>query len=369
MQIGVVREIKNKENRVALTPEGAARLVASGHSVIAQEGAGLGSGFPDTAYLAAGARLGSAAEAWASDLVVKIKEPLEQEYEYLSDNILFTYLHLAGASPDLTEALLRAGTTGVAYETVENDRGELPLLAPMSAIAGNMAVIMGNYYLAKFNGGRGTQLGSVLGEHNGDVMVIGAGVVGQHAAMTAAAMGARVQLFGLRRDKYEANPRLKQLGIPFIESSPDSISGAIPGMDLVVGGVLLAGARAPRVVTEAMVATMQPGSVIVDVSIDQGGCIATARPTSHSDPVYVDHGVVHYCVTNMPGAYPRTATLALTSRTLPYVERMAAAGLQALVDDPDLARGVNTWQGRVCYAPVAEALDLPYRPFKPASPG
>ena len=363
MQVGVVKEIKNSENRVALTPAGAQRLVAGGHTVIVEEGAGLGSGFVDAAYTSVGAQLGSGGDAWASDLVVKIKEPLEREYPYLRDNTLFTYLHLAGVSPALTDALLRAGTTAVAYETVENASGELPLLAPMSAIAGNMSVTMGSYYLAKFNGGSGTQLGSVLGESNGEVMVIGAGAVGQHAAMTAAAMGARVRLFGLRRDKFDGNPRLAELGVDFIDSSPDTIAQAIPEMDLVVGGVLLAGARAPHVVTEEMVKTMRSGSVIVDVSIDQGGCVATARPTSHSDPVYVEHGVVHYCVTNMPGAYPRTATLALTARTLPYVEQLAASGEDALRADPGFARGVNTWQGKVCYEPVAQALGLPYSPF------
>ncbi len=363
MRIGVPREIKDKENRIALTPAGVSALTGAGHAVVIEQGAGAGSGFSDDDFRAAGAEVGSVDDAWASDLVVKVKEPLPQEYPRLRDNILFTYLHLAGVRPDLTDALMASGTTGIAYETVEDELGRLPLLAPMSAIAGNMAALVGSYYLAKFNGGRGVQLGSVLGDQHGDVMVIGAGVVGQHAAMTAAAMGARVTIYGRVRAKYDGNPRLAELGVQYVESTPESIAEAIPGMDLVVGAVLLAGAKAPHVVSEAMVASMAPGSVVVDVSIDQGGCIETARPTSHSDPVYVEHGVIHYCVTNMPGAYPRTATEALTSRTLPYVQKIADAGIDALRADPGLAKGLNTWQGGVTYAPVAEALDLPLQPF------
>lgn len=363
MRIGVPKEIKDRENRVAMTPTGAAALTEVGHEVLVQTGAGAGSGFTDEHYRDAGATLVSAADAWAAELVVKVKEPLEQEYPYLRNNILFTYLHLAGVTPTLTDALLQAGTTAIAYETVEDTEGRLPLLAPMSAVAGNMAALMGSYYLARFNGGSGVQLGSVLGEPHGRVMVIGAGVVGQHAAMTAAAMGARVTIFGKVRAKYDANPRLAQLGVTYEESTPESIAGNISDMDLVVGAVLLAGARAPHVVSEAMVRSMMPGSVVVDVSIDQGGCIETARPTSHSDPVYVVHDVIHYCVTNMPGAYPRTSTNALTSRTLPYVKQLAERGMDALRADPGFARGLNTWQGGVCYPPVAEALSLPLRQF------
>jgi alanine dehydrogenase len=363
MRIGVPREIKDKENRIALTPAGASALSGAGHEVAVEQGAGAGSGFSDDDFRAAGATVVSVDEAWAADLVIKVKEPMPQEYPRLRDNILFTYLHLAGVRPDLTDALLSAGTAGIAYETVEDEQGRLPLLAPMSAIAGNMAALVGSYYLAKFNGGRGVQLGSVLGDQHGDVMVIGAGVVGQHAAMTAAAMGARVTIYGRVRAKFDGNPRLAELGVQYVESTPETIADAITGMDLVVGAVLLAGAKAPHVVSEAMVASMAPGAVVVDVSIDQGGCIATARPTSHSDPVYVEHGVIHYCVTNMPGAYPRTATEALTSRTLPYVHKLADAGLDALRSDPGLARGLNTWQGGVTYAPVAEALGLALRAF------
>ena len=364
MRIGVPREIKDKENRIALTPTGASALEAAGHEIVVEQGAGAGAGFSDDDFRAAGAVVGTVEAAWACDLVVKVKEPLPQEYPRLRDNILFTYLHLAGVRADLTDALLAAGTTGIAYETVEDEQGRLPLLAPMSAIAGNMAALVGSYYLAKFNGGKGVQLGSVLGDQHGDVMVIGAGVVGQHAAMTAAAMGARVTIHGRVRAKYDGNPRLAELGVHYVESAPEGIAGAIPNMDLVVGAVLLAGARAPHVVSEAMVASMVPGSVIVDVSIDQGGCIETARPTSHSDPVYVEHGVIHYCVTNMPGAYPRTATEALTARTLPYVLKLADAGVDALRADPGLALGLNTWQGGVTYAPVAEALGLPLGTFR-----
>jgi alanine dehydrogenase len=356
MRIGVVKEVKDKENRVALTPEGAAQLVSRGHEVCVQDGAGIGAGFPDERYRTAGARLASADEAWGSDLVVKIKEPLPDEYANLSNNLLFTYLHLAGVEPTLTEALLAAGTTAIAYETVEDDDGSLPLLAPMSAIAGNMAVTMGNHYLARHNGGKGVQLAEVLGGRNGQVMVIGLGSVGQHAARMASAMGAEVCVVGRAGRDREWAASHPMGGMRFVESNPDNIADHIPAMDLVVGAVLRVGEKAPHVVTEAMVASMDEGSVIVDVSIDQGGCVATARPTSHSDPVFTRHGVIHYCVTNMPGAYPRTSTRALTERTLPYVLQLADNGVAALDEDPGFRKGVNTHAGRITCRAVADAL-------------
>jgi alanine dehydrogenase len=356
MRVGVVKEIKDRENRVALTPDGAAQLVAAGHEVRVQAGAGVGSGFPDQLYEAAGSGLVSVGEAWASDLVVKIKEPLAEEYPQLSDNLLFTYLHLAGVAPSLTEALLAAGTTAIAYETVEDADGALPLLAPMSAIAGNMAITMGNHYLARHNGGRGVQLAEVLGGRNGRVMVIGLGSVGQHAARMASAMGAEVLVVGRpgRDEEWAATHPMG--GMRFVESSADHIARHIRDMDLVVGAVLRVGEKAPHVVTGDMVETMKPGSVIVDVSVDQGGCVATTRPTSHSDPVFTEHGVIHYCVTNMPGAYPRTSTRALTDRTLPYILRLAGEGAVALDADPGFRRGVNTRDGRITCRAVAEAL-------------
>lgn len=356
MQIGVPREIKDRENRVALTPEGAAQLVAAGNDVRVERGAGVGSGFSDEQYSEAGARIVDTAGAWSGDLVLKIKEPLPQEYGYLGANLLFTYLHLAGVDPALTGALLDAGTTAIAYETVEDDSGALPLLAPMSAIAGNMAITMGNHYLARHNGGRGIQLAEVLGKRNGQVMVIGLGAVGQHAARMASAMGAEVCVVGRpgRDEEWAASHPMG--GMQFVESSPENIARHITGMDLVVGAVLRVGEKAPHVVSADMVKSMRPGAVIVDVSVDQGGCVETTRPTSHSDPVFTEYGVVHYCVTNMPGAYPRTATHALTERTLPYVLRLAENGQAALAADPGFGKGINTRGGKITCRAVAQAL-------------
>ncbi len=358
MHVGIPREIKDRENRVALTPVGAAALGDDGHTVTIEHDAGAGSGFADTDYAAAGATIGSRADAWGAELVVKIKEPLEQEYSFLRGQTVFTYLHLAGVAPALTQALLDSHTTAIAYETVEDAAGRLPLLAPMSAVAGTMAVPVGSHYLAKFAGGRGMLLGRVLGERYGKVLVVGDGVVGRHAAAAALGLGASVTLAGRHveratRLRAELSPDLR-----YVLSTPDVLAAELNNTDLLVGAVLLRGARAPHLVTRDMVAGMPAGSVIVDVSIDQGGCVESARPTSHSDPVYVESGVTHYCVTNMPGAYPRTSTIALTAATLPYVRRLAAGGLTALRDDPGFARGVNVQAGRVTCAAVANALGL-----------
>ena len=356
MRIGIVKEIKDEENRVALTPSGIYQLVAEGHQVSLEEDGGVGSGFSNDEYISVGAEIVSTAAAWDNDLVVKIKEPLEQEYQYLNENLLFTYFHLAGAPVTLTDALIKAWTSAIAYETVEDEQGRLPLLAPMSAVAGNVAANVGAYYLAKFNGGKGVQLGSVMGERHGKVMVIGSGIVGQHAAHTLESMGADVYVFGRKRSSFEAMRYAAPENMEFVESTPENIANHIKDTDLVVGAVLQAGARAPHVVSEVMVKSMQPGSVIVDVSIDQGGCIETSRPTSHSDPVYVTHDVIHYCVTNMPGAYPRTSTIALTTATLPYVSKLAVAGLQSLKQDSGFAKGLNTHMGMITCQPVAIAL-------------
>jgi alanine dehydrogenase len=265
----------------------------------------------------------------------------------------------------LTETLLAQKTTAVAYETVEDAQGKLPLLAPMSAIAGNMAITVGSYYLATFNHGKGMQLGTVLGTCYGKVVIIGAGVVGQHAARTAVGLGTQVFLGGRHRHRETQLKQEISSSIHFFEANADSIAHHLEDADLVVGAILLRGAKAPHVVSEAMVTRMQPGSVIVDVSIDQGGCVATSRPTSHSDPVFEKHGVLHYCVTNMPGAYPRTSTLALTAATLPYVLHLAHQGIDALRADAGFGKGVNTYQGSVTSQPVAEALGLlaQYKPF------
>jgi alanine dehydrogenase len=358
MNIGVVKEIKDKENRVALTPHGARTLVQAGHAVRVESGAGLGSGFADADYAATGAALVTTADAWNTDLVLKVKEPMQAEYGFLRHQILFTYFHLAGMNPDLTMALLRQHTTAIAYETVEDEWGRLPLLAPMSAVAGNMAVSMGSYYLAHFNQGKGIQLGTVLGQAHGKVVIIGDGIVAQHAASTAAGLGAQVIIAGKQREKIAHLEDTRVGNVQFVMSTPDTIAEQLTDADLVVGAVLLHGAKAPHVVTEEMVRTMQPGSVIVDVSIDQGGCIETSRPTSLSDPVFIKHGVIHYCVTNMPGAYPRTATIARPNVTLPYTVQLAHYGLAPLRDDPGFGKGINTYKGYITSKPVAEALNL-----------
>jgi alanine dehydrogenase len=361
MQVGVPKEIKDRENRVAVTPQGVSQLVAAGHSVKIERCAGVGSGFLDADYEAAGAELVSAKSAWQSELVVKVKEPLEPEYDYLADQILFTYLHLAGVTPSLTKQLLQRQTTAVAYETVQDEQGRLPLLAPMSAIAGNTAVIMGNYHLASSNGGRGTQLGQVFGCPHGKVLVVGDGVVGQHAAKAADGLGAHVTIIGIDAAKEATLKQAISSRINFKLSTPENLMQEISDADLVVGAVLLPGAKAPDVISREMVKSMQPGSVIVDVSIDQGGCVETARPTSHSDPIYIEHGVIHYCVTNMPAAYPRTATVALTSATLPFIKKLAAEGADALRKDSRFALGLNTYQGAITCQAVADSLDMMHR--------
>lgn len=361
MKIGVPKEIKDQEYRVALTPAGARILVDAGHSVHIEDGAGLGSGFSNEAYSQAGAALCSAAAAWDATLVMKVKEPQESEYAYLHDQFLFTYFHLSGVTKALTEVLLRSKTTAIAYETVEDERGRLPLLAPMSAVAGNMAIVMGSYYLAGFNRGRGMQLGKVLGQRHGNVVVIGDGVVGKHAARTADAMGATVHICS-RHPEREAELKAEiSSSVNFFLSRSGDIAQHVKDADLVVGAVLLRGAKASHLVTEDMVRGMQQGAVIVDVSIDQGGCVETSHPTSHSQPVFEKHGVTHYCVTNMPGAYPRTSTIALTSATLPYARKLADRGLDALREDAGFAEGVNTYQSRITCEPVAAALGLTER--------
>ncbi|MCF6281913.1 MAG: alanine dehydrogenase [Candidatus Polarisedimenticolaceae bacterium] len=358
MQIGVPKEIKDRENRVAVTPQGVEQLVAAGHAVKIERDAGLGAGFLDADYEVAGAQLVSVESAWQSELVIKVKEPLAQEYCYLDEQILFTFLHLAGVAPSLTEQLLKKRTTAIAYETVKNELGRLPLLAPMSAIAGNTAVIMGNYHLATPNGGRGTQLGQVFGHPHGKVLVVGDGVVGVHAAKAADGLGAQVTIVGIDAEKEVLLKQEISPHIHFLLSTPENLMREIADADLVIGAVLLPGAKAPDVISREMVKSMQPGTVIVDVSIDQGGCVETARPTSHTDPTYIEHGVIHYCVTNMPAAYPRTATMALTTATLPFVKTLAAEGVDALRNTPNFALGLNTYQGYITCQAVAESLAM-----------
>ena len=358
MNIGVPKEIKANEDRVALTPGGAQVLVQAGHSVLVQSDAGAGSGFSDDDYAAMGAHLVSATAAWKTDLVLKVKEPQEDEFQHLRDQMVFTYFHLAGVTPALTEALLDNRTTAIAYETVEDDKGKLPLLAPMSAVAGNMAVTMGNYHLARFNNGKGMLLSRIFSERYGKVVIIGDGVVGRHAARAADALGANVYLVGRHRERIPELEREISAELHYVLSEPDNIAAELRDADLAVGAVLRRGARAPHVVSEAMVRSMQPGSVIVDVSIDQGGCVETSHPTTHSTPVFEKHGVIHYCVANMPGAYPRLSTLALAKATLPYALKLADSGLDALRTDHAFARGVNTHDGYIACKAVAEALEL-----------
>jgi alanine dehydrogenase len=360
MRIGVPRETKDNENRVGLTPHGVAALRARAHEIVVERGAGLGCGFADGDYAAAGARLGDAHDAWRTELVIKVKEPLEPEYGELRGQMVFTYFHLAGAPRALTEALLASRTTAIAYETVEDERGRLPLLAPMSAVAGAMAPLVGAYYLAKFNGGRGTLLGTVLGVGHGKVVIVGDGVVGRHACDAARALGAQVVMLGLNLQRADGY-RMAEDSTRYLLSTPENLLRELPDTDLLIGSVLRRGERAPHVVTADMVRSMPTGSVVVDVSIDQGGCVETSRPTSHSHPVFAVHGVTHYCVTNMPGAYPRTSTLALTDATLPYALALADHGLAAAAADSGLGRGVNTCAGYVTYPAVASALGLSER--------
>jgi alanine dehydrogenase len=358
MKIGIPKETKDQEGRVAITPDGAHYLVKKGHRVLVETDAGFVSGFSNEQYEQAGAQMVPAADAWNVDLVVKVKEPLEPEYQYLDKQMIFTFFHLAGVTPSLTLELLKKGTTAIAYETLEDEQGRLPLLAPMSAVAGNMATLMGSYYLAKFNQGKGVQLGKVLGKRHGKVVVIGDGVVGQHAAKVACGMGAKVFVAGINMTNMH---KIKETLLPsaeFFLSSAGRISEHVEDADLVVGAVLVHGAKAPKIITEDMIKSMAKGSVVVDVSIDQGGCIETSRPTSHSNPVFIKHGVIHYCVTNMPGAYPRTSTIALSDATLPYILKIADAGKESLIADKILAKAINTYDGKITCKAAAEGLGM-----------
>jgi alanine dehydrogenase len=365
MKIGVVKEIKSDEYRVALTPAGARELVQRGHDVIVEEGAGEGSAFPDGAYAAVGARLESTDRVWAeSELVLKVKEPLPSEYPRLrEDLVLFTYLHLA-ASRDLTEALVASGATCVAYETVETANGALPLLAPMSEIAGRLAAQAGAYFLEKPQGGRGLLLGGVAGVAPGRVVVLGGGIVGYNAAVIAIGLGANVVILERSIDRMRHLEEILSGRVSLVMSSTLQIEESLSEADVVIGAVLIPGAKAPKLITRAMLTEMKEGSVFCDVAIDQGGCAETSRPTTHSDPVYVVEGVIHYCVANMPGAVPITSTKALTNATLPYVEAIADHGLaEAVARDSALARGVNVLHGKVTYLAVAEAHGLEYAPL------
>jgi len=368
MRIGVAKEIKAQEHRVALTPAGARELVQRGHDVLVEAGAGAGSAFPDAAYERAGAALGSVDDVWErSDLLLKVKEPIAEEYPQLREGLtLFTYLHIAADEP-LTRALVDSGITAIAYETVETDRGGLPLLAPMSEIAGRLAPQAGAHYLEKPKGGRGILLGGVAGVAPGKVVVIGGGMVGYNAAVIAVGLGAQVTILERSVDRMRYLEQILSGRVTLLMSSSLQVEESVKEADLVIGAVLIPGALAPKLVTREMLGAMKDASVLVDVAIDQGGCAETSRPTTHDDPVYTVDGVVHYCVANMPGAVPITSTRALTNVTLPYVEEIAEHGVvDAIRRDPELAPGVNVMGGRITYEAVAEAHGLDYTPLDDA---
>ncbi|MBP8948847.1 MAG: alanine dehydrogenase [Candidatus Promineofilum sp.] len=362
MLVGVPKEIKNNEYRVAMTPAGVQQLIEQGHQVLVETMAGDGSRFTDEQYARVGAKIvPTAADAWGAEMVVKVKEPIAVEYPLLrSDLVLFTYLHLA-AEEKLTKAMLDSGVTGIAYETVEAPDGSLPLLTPMSEVAGRMAVQVGAYYLERPHLGRGMLLGGVAGVPGANVVIIGGGVVGTNAAHIALGMDANVIILDTNLDRLRFLEHVLHGRLTTVASNSYNIAEAVQNADLVIGGVLIKGARAPRLVTREMVSTMHQGSVIADVAVDQGGCVETIHVTTHSDPTYIVDGVVHYGVANMPGAVPRTSTLALSNATLPYVLRIARRGAEgAMAADPGLAKGLNIYRGEVTYAAVAECFNLPY---------
>jgi len=368
MRIGVPREIKIHEYRVGLTPAAVAALSRAGHLVVVESGAGVGIGFPDADYRAAGAEIGSVDDAFAADLVVKVKEPQLAECARLSaGQVLFTYLHLAADRPQ-AEALLGSGVTAIAYETVTAPGGGLPLLTPMSEVAGRMSIQVGATALQKASGGRGTLLGGVPGVAPGKVVVLGGGIAGANAATMAVGLQADVTILD------RSVPRLTWLCDHFqgrarvLMASPENVLEQVLGADLVIGAVLIPGAAAPRLVTREMVREMPDGAAMVDISIDQGGCFETSRPTTHDDPTYVEEGVVHYCVTNMPGAVARTSTLALNNVTLPYVAALAEHGWErALGADPHFALGLNVHAGEIRHHRVAEALGMRCPALRPAA--
>src|SRR4051812_2942009 len=363
MKIGVPKEIKTNENRIALVPAGAESLIGAGHSVLLETGAGIGSGFPDEAYTAVGAAIApDAATVWRdTDMIMKVKEPIEREWKHMrSGQLVFTYFHFA-ADEQLTKAHLDSGAVCVAYETVELPSRELPLLTPMSEVAGRMAVQEGAKYLEKLYGGRGVLLGGVPGVTPAKVVILGGGIVGINAAKMATGMGARVTILDLSLERLRYLSDVMPPNCVLIHSNRHNVLTEIADADLVVGAVLIPGAKAPKLVRREDLKKMQPGSVIVDVAIDQGGCVETIKATTHENPTYVVDGIIHYGVANMPGGVPRTSTLALTNATFPYAMQLANKGWkQALKDNPALKKGLNIVDGKVTYPAVAEAFGLPF---------
>jgi alanine dehydrogenase len=366
MKVGIPKEIKNNENRVGMTPAGVAELIRHGHEVFVQHTAGEGSGFADSEYVAVGAQILPAIEDVyrETDMIVKVKEPIEPEYRLIKESqLLFTYFHFA-SERELTEAMLQSRAVCLAYETVQLPNGSLPLLQPMSEVAGRMAVLNGAYYLQRTQGGKGKLISGVPGVPPARVLVLGGGIVGEAAALMAAGLGADVTITDI------SLPRLRQLDIETpanvhtLYSSEHNIVKQLKNVDIVIGSVLVPGDKTPHLITKEMLALMEPGTVLVDVAIDQGGCFETSRPTTHSDPVFVEDGIIHYCVANIPGAVPNTSTLALTNATLRYALALADKGWQqACKDDPALAKGLNIVEGKVVFKAVADVFGLPYQPI------
>jgi alanine dehydrogenase len=366
MIVGVPKEIKVREYRVGLVPAGVKQLTDRGHKVLVEKDAGVGSGLSDELYVQAGAEIvGDADTVWGkSDMIIKVKEPIEPEYPRMrEDQILYTFLHLA-AVPELAQELAKRGVASVAYETIELDDGTLPALKPMSAVAGRMSVQAGAAFQEKERGGKGSLLGGVPGVRPGKVVIIGGGVVGINAAKMAMGLGARVALLDVDNERLEYLDDVFFGKILTVYSDPHTIAQQVKAADLLVGAVLIAGARAPNLVTREMISTMEPGTVIVDVSVDQGGCIETTRPTTHDDPTYEVDGVVHYGVTNMPGAVPNTSTFALNNATVPYMLKIVDLGLEkAARADPALAKGINSYKGCIPHEAVATAVNMEYTPL------
>lgn len=366
MLIGVPKEIKTHENRVALLPGGVIELKKHGHDIIIEKNAGINSGFPDELYTEAGAQIyDNAEDIWAkAELILKVKEPIEKEYPLMRDGqIIFTYFHFA-ASQELTEAVMKSGAVAIAYETVEKPDSSLPLLIPMSEVAGRMSAQEGAKYLERAQGGRGVLLAGIPGVKPANVMVLGGGVVGVNAAKMAAGMGANVYIFDLNVQRLRYLDDVMPKNITTMFSSEASIREMLPDMDLVIGAVLIPGAKAPKLITRDMLPTMKTGAVIVDVAIDQGGCIETAKPTTHDNPVYIVDDVVHYCVANMPGAVPHTSTIGLTNVTMPYAVQIANKGwLKAIRENRELEYGLNIANGKIVYRDVADAFGFEYTPI------
>lgn len=367
MLIGVPKEIKDNEYRVALTPQGAGALIEAGHDVMIESGAGAGSGFSDEDFTAAGARvLETAKEIFsAADMIIKVKEPLEAEYAMLkAGQLVFTFFHLV-AKPALLKAVLTSGITAIAYETIEETDGRMPVLEPMSRIAGKLATQIGAHYLLKPRGGRGVLLGGVPGVEKGEVLIIGAGTVGLNALKVAFGLGAKATVVDLDQARLTHIEKLYKNEVKTLISNPENVSRAAAACDLLIGAVHIPGARTPRIVTREMVATMKSGAVIVDVAVDQGGCVETTRPTTHAEPTFVELGVLHYGVTNMPGSVPRTSTLALTNATLPYILKLAGLGLKRVVkEEPALTLGINAFNGKVTNRAVAKSFECEFNEVK-----